>query len=1258
MSTGNYSPHSPLQANFAGGAASRNTDTGARTKYRASNSHAASGHRSRMSSGGITEEDIYGHRAAIASRIPLGGRGRSSFDQETAGTALGSNGPPSTLTRKSTRTRNGDTAGPSSPGATGMPPRSRASLPVQASQITPPSSQRQRQQQQQQQQYSAYAANSTYHGHGRSGHSRGSSDMGIYAFSDSNLASFPPNQHDGPSSNNNIYGSLNDDLDMLKELDAIQQEADLHIDLQSQLLARHRGIDDNDDTGKKTPPTGPAAGISYGYRRTESPVPDPGEASDTTNDDGFAFLDRRLAGSSGLRNEQSLGSHDEFLFDLHAEQPPWMVDSTNDPPSPTFGAAGSSGGKSSGSKKKSTDKSRRKKLSVSTNFQNDGEPKERSARSPKSSSSTRSKQKQGRSELRSPRSAAIRDRPPTPAPADMADGAASPDDDANDIQDIAMLPPSAVQHPDATANAPAGQDGLDVQITMTTASPDGRHTLDTSDNRPFSPLPPESPLAAPPAEVRQQLRERLREQHIRMQAPTDEQAAAPETAPAGSAQPAEQADKSAPTPSSASRHRPSTSRDTFMTNTEETVSMGFSTHSTEDHEQDGAPSIASSQHSDSMGLSGDTKQKRSAASAAKAAVRRISQMASPFRSSKSGAPEEKKKGNKKKQAQQQQQQQQQQQPQPLQQSSSGGSQRSGAASPTSASQIPVPISGASRSTSSPPPAASSSASAPPVALGGKPVHVYEAEIAKLNAELAGRGAVIEDMRAQLNRTFDDVRASQNKAHEAERQVAQLSSENDAMKKEREELMERLGRLEEEESNLAQELSEVKAELAAQVEAGKQHEESTLGLQGEKQGARAATLIEKNSRLKETIELLKKDVQEAKAGERQRAEANNDEISILMEKITQLQNTNSSLLVDNEKLRTEAEQLRQESDESTDKKEVARLTEEYNGLKEEHADMSRQLASERIEKERALEETDILSNNIKRMRAALEGVTEENDGLHAEIESLRAELDHAVKSATKSSELEFYKDQFARLAAENDELKRALDKTTAQLQVARDSATAAAADSYRGRPTAYEERGHHTRSNSRSSRNWSMDIPSTPAGASLRSDQATSISGSPVRDRFMFTSTPDVDTMSSYSGGSGHEARSTTTTEERPNVGSSANVGAGAGANAGGARYDYRLETSPDTPATSVGSARNSPQLNQRRFSGSFRTDERTIEEWNEDLQRLLAEKERLQADYSRIPLTGGGAAMRRRKENLEAKMDEVDKELSGVKTQIKCLNPF
>ncbi|KAI9595317.1 hypothetical protein BDF19DRAFT_441501 [Syncephalis fuscata] len=254
----------------------------------------------------------------------------------------------------------------------------------------------------------------------------------------------------------------------------------------------------------------------------------------------------------------------------------------------------------------------------------------------------------------------------------------------------------------------------------------------------------------------------------------------------------------------------------------------------------------------------------------------------------------------------------------------------------------------------------------PTIPGSKPVHMYEAEIAKLNAELAGRSAVIDDMRLQLNRTFDDVRASRDKAYDAERQVAQLTDANATIIKEKEELATKLQKVEDIESSLTSQLSTVKAELSKHTSTEEERARSTSGLREENQ-----TLNEKNNRLKETIELLKAEVQEAKTGERQRAEANSGEISILMEKITQMQATNSNLMVENDKMRVEAERFRIELEESDDKKELARLTEECTTLKRDQEDLKQQLAGEKIEKERSLEEVDVLTCNLKRMRAALE-----------------------------------------------------------------------------------------------------------------------------------------------------------------------------------------------------------------------------------------------------------------------------------------------
>ncbi|ORZ08966.1 hypothetical protein BCR42DRAFT_424376 [Absidia repens] len=54
-----------------------------------------------------------------------------------------------------------------------------------------------------------------------------------------------------------------------------------------------------------------------------------------------------------------------------------------------------------------------------------------------------------------------------------------------------------------------------------------------------------------------------------------------------------------------------------------------------------------------------------------------------------------------------------------------------------------------------------------------------------------------------------------------------------------------------------------------------------------------------------------------------------------------------------------------------------------------------------------------------------------------------------------------------------------------------------------------------------------------------------------------------------------------------------------------------------------------------------------------ELMSLTKEKEKLQSDYSKIPLSGGGHTSRRRKEHLEEMLDEVDSQLSKVKQKIR-----
>ncbi|KAI8344531.1 hypothetical protein BC941DRAFT_408880 [Chlamydoabsidia padenii] len=54
-----------------------------------------------------------------------------------------------------------------------------------------------------------------------------------------------------------------------------------------------------------------------------------------------------------------------------------------------------------------------------------------------------------------------------------------------------------------------------------------------------------------------------------------------------------------------------------------------------------------------------------------------------------------------------------------------------------------------------------------------------------------------------------------------------------------------------------------------------------------------------------------------------------------------------------------------------------------------------------------------------------------------------------------------------------------------------------------------------------------------------------------------------------------------------------------------------------------------------------------------ELHMLTKEKEKLQSDYGKIPLSGGGHSARRRQEKLEEMLDEVDSQLSKVKQKIR-----
>ncbi|KAG0165339.1 hypothetical protein DFQ30_008575 [Apophysomyces sp. BC1015] len=74
---------------------------------------------------------------------------------------------------------------------------------------------------------------------------------------------------------------------------------------------------------------------------------------------------------------------------------------------------------------------------------------------------------------------------------------------------------------------------------------------------------------------------------------------------------------------------------------------------------------------------------------------------------------------------------------------------------------------------------------------------------------------------------------------------------------------------------------------------------------------------------------------------------------------------------------------------------------------------------------------------------------------------------------------------------------------------------------------------------------------------------------------------------------------------------------------------------------------------ERTYSSSNGSSSGQEDDLDHQLMRLTKEKEKLQSHYSKIPLSGGGHQSRRRKEELEEMLDEVDSQLSKVKQKIK-----
>lgn len=56
------------------------------------------------------------------------------------------------------------------------------------------------------------------------------------------------------------------------------------------------------------------------------------------------------------------------------------------------------------------------------------------------------------------------------------------------------------------------------------------------------------------------------------------------------------------------------------------------------------------------------------------------------------------------------------------------------------------------------------------------------------------------------------------------------------------------------------------------------------------------------------------------------------------------------------------------------------------------------------------------------------------------------------------------------------------------------------------------------------------------------------------------------------------------------------------------------------------------------------------------LQDLSAEKDQLDTEYRRMPITGGTLAQKRRKNQVESRIDELEREIRSLKLTLKSMH--
>ncbi|ORY95698.1 hypothetical protein BCR43DRAFT_564526 [Syncephalastrum racemosum] len=85
------------------------------------------------------------------------------------------------------------------------------------------------------------------------------------------------------------------------------------------------------------------------------------------------------------------------------------------------------------------------------------------------------------------------------------------------------------------------------------------------------------------------------------------------------------------------------------------------------------------------------------------------------------------------------------------------------------------------------------------------------------------------------------------------------------------------------------------------------------------------------------------------------------------------------------------------------------------------------------------------------------------------------------------------------------------------------------------------------------------------------------------------------------------------------------------------------------PAQGVSPVTNATAVDSSNVPGPITPE---VDDLDTELKKLVQERERVQSDYSKIPLSGGGHNTRRRQEELEDKLFEIDSKLSRLRQTI------